>query len=504
MCFEFPKGRDLSQFQIFKGEDNIAQTYYYHLKEGNWFISEKRDKLLEYKIEVGNKLMEQRSFKITSKNQFINDNTTGLCDSIAPIIISTIPEFGDCNVDPELKEIIIKFDQEMATGMSVIDTHHMPNITDKPKWIDKKTFSIPVKLYQNRLYELVFNNSKYNNFRSTNGTPLNPYELIFKTKSISYAKKNKIAYQELLELFPKQYSYAKIKNIDWPKVLEENKKELEKSESNIEFAIKTIKLLKKANDPHLWIEVEGQRFETGKTNFVTTINGSQKYWNLLEHKRIGNGFKYIAGNFDSIGYISITDWQTDYFAEPHKKFMDGNGELSADSVLSEMFKYPNLIIDVRDNRGGNESYAKKFAAYFAKDSTPYELVKYYNEKTGNFDREYIKNLYPNEMKKYSGKIYVISGPAVMSSNESFILMMKQLPNSKIIGMKTYGSSGNPKPYELSNGVTIYLPSWQAYTLEGEMIEDNGIKPDIEIKTTYKDFKKTDPIIDRIMELTKIN
>jgi len=219
---------------------------------------------------------------------------------------------------------------------------------------------------------------------------------------------------------------------------------------------------------------------------------------LVYHCILYSGISvYIARN-------TQTDWQTDYFAEPHKKFMDGNGELSADSVLSEMFKYPNLIIDVRDNRGGNESYAKKFAAYFAKDSTPYELVKYYNEETGNFDKEYVKKLYPNEMKKYSGNIYVISGPAVMSSNESFVLMMKQLPNSKIIGMKTYGSSGNPKPYELSNGVTIYLPSWQAYTLEGEMIEDNGIKPDIEINTTYEDFKETDPVIDKIIELTEIN
>ena len=55
-------------------------------------------------------------------------------------------------------------------------------------------------------------------------------------------------------------------------------------------------------------------------------------------------------------FLEETDWETDYFAEPHKKFMDGNGELSADSVLSEMFKYPNLIIDVRDNGGGNENY----------------------------------------------------------------------------------------------------------------------------------------------------
>lgn len=83
---------------------------------------------------------------------------------------------------------------------------------------------------------------------------------------------------------------------------------------------------------------------------------------------------------------------------------------------------------------------------------------------------------------------MLTGPKVMSSNESFILMMKMFPNAKIVGMKTYGSSGNPIPHELSNGVTIYLPSWQAYSLDGKLIEGNGIEPDIKINTTKKILK----------------
>ncbi len=75
----------------------------------------------------------------------------------------------------------------------------------------------------------------------------------------------------------------------------------------------------------------------------------------------------------------------------------------------------------------------------------------------------------------------------MSSNESFILMMKTLPNTKVVGMTTYGASGNPKAYDLSNGIKVYLPSWKAYTLEGDLIEDHGIKPGIEIITTEKEF-----------------
>jgi C-terminal processing protease CtpA/Prc len=169
-----------------------------------------------------------------------------------------------------------------------------------------------------------------------------------------------------------------------------------------------------------------------------------------------------------------------------------------------LFKFKNLIIDVRENSGGNESFAKGFASYFVKDPIPYEKVKSFNKKSGAFDDEHLKKLYPNERKLYySGNIYVLSGPSVMSSNESFILMMKQLPNAKVIGMKTYGSSGNPLPHQLSNDVTIYLPSWQAYTLDGILIEGNGIKPDIEMKTTRKDFEDKDILIEEVLKMKQL-
>jgi len=114
-----------------------------------------------------------------------------------------------------------------------------------------------------------------------------------------------------------------------------------------------------------------------------------------------------------------------------------------------------------------------------------------------------KWLYPNEDQiNYEGHIYVLSGPSCMSTNESFILMMKQLPNTKIIGMKTYGSSGNPKPYNLSNGVLINIPSWQAFELNGELIEGNGIKPDIEINTTAADFQNKDALFEKVLSLIK--
>ena len=48
--------------------------------------------------------------------------------------------------------------------------------------------------------------------------------------------------------------------------------------------------------------------------------------------------------------------------------------------------------------------------------------------------------------------------------------MKQNPNCKLIGAQTYGSSGNPKPIDLGNGVTVILPSWRDLFPDGSILE----------------------------------
>jgi C-terminal processing protease CtpA/Prc len=83
----------------------------------------------------------------------------------------------------------------------------------------------------------------------------------------------------------------------------------------------------------------------------------------------------------------------------------------------------------------------------------------------------------------------------MSSCESFLLMMKQVPGCKLVGGKSYGSSGNPKPFDLGNGVTVFLPSWQDLRLDGSLLEGEGIAPDISVQTTEADLLTKDPVLD---------
>jgi len=435
----------------------------------------------------------------------------------APHVVSTVPAFGDCGVDPGLTSIVIRFDQDMSPSYSVMNSDNFPQVTGKPVWDDKRTLSIPVKLFPGKLYTMQLNSTKSRGFSNLEGIPLSPVDLLFQTKpafndstsdannsTSSMAKLNKRSFAELKKFFPKEYSYAALKGVDWNALLKECKDELVNSKTNTEFALKLVKMLQRADDAHLWIDVEGKRFETGKIKIVEDNSNMNHLFNLLQNRRVGDNLMSVAGEIDGVGYIAVRGWTADINKFVFKAWGDEKDSgISLDEVVRNMSGYSDLIIDVRENGGGNEAYAKDFASYFIKDSVTYEKVVSYNEKSGLIDYVHYKKLYPNKKcLNYSGNIYVLSGPVVMSSNESFVLMMQQVPNAKVVGMKTYGSSGNPVPHKLSNGVTVYLPSWQAYTLDGKLIEGSGIDPDIEIVTSRKDFEKGDVLIQKVLKMIK--
>jgi C-terminal processing protease CtpA/Prc len=94
------------------------------------------------------------------------------------------------------------------------------------------------------------------------------------------------------------------------------------------------------------------------------------------------------------------------------------------------------------------------------------------------------------------------GPQNMSSCESFLLMMHEIPGCKLIGEKSYGSSGNPKPVELENGVTVLLPSWKDTLPDGTLLEGKGIEPDITVPADADMLMKRDPVLNAALQLLR--
>jgi carboxyl-terminal processing protease len=420
------------------------------------------------------------------------------CSAKPPKVISSIPENGDINIDPTRREIQITFDQAMSPGgQSIVGGgKSFPELLGKRPgtWRGSRTFILRVRLKPNHSYWLSANSQKFQNFRNRRGEPAVPYPIQFTTGAGDSAKEtpagkaadNVAAIDQLKQALANRYSYRDRLGIDWPLQLESNRVQLEAATDARAFARLAATLLSKAQDKHLWLTVGEETFPTYVRPVTPNVNAA-RLRELVPHWQQFSPALASGRWEDGIGYVLIDTWSRDRTDELAPVF----------EILEQLKGAPALIIDVRGNGGGDEKIARSVAGCFIEKPTVYaQHVIVDPDEPNGFSEPHERIIRPNDRRTaYRGKVAVLTGPANMSSCEAFLLMMKQVPNAVLVGAASQGSSGNPQPVELDNGVTALLPSWKAMTPDGTELEGVGIEPDIRVKATGKEFEKADPVID---------
>lgn len=415
-----------------------------------------------------------------------------------PRVAKAVPDNGDVGVDPGLKEIRVTFDQAMNRGgMSVVGGGESFPGHGKPRWTTSRTIVIPIRLEPNHDYWLSINNDRFRNFRSRSGESAVPYPIAFRTAPTTdtatdaggqtlTAKDNQRAVNLLRAALRKHYSYYDRLGIDWDDLVARQRDALVAAKTPAEFARIAGMVLARAKDKHLW-------FRVGNTTIPSYVNPSVPNANFKLLPKIVPGWQIrcrgvASGRWsDGIGYLLIDSWDR------------SNDELvkTVLQVLREMHDAPALVIDVRGNGGGSEPLAAEVAGCFVDSPRLYARHVYRDpDRPGGFTTPRDRWLQPNhDGPAFRGRVAVLTGPAVMSSCEAFLLMMKQVPGAVLVGARSQGSSGNPQPYDLGNGVTVFLPSWKSMTPDGHELEGQGIAPDIEVRAAPNDFATSDPVLE---------
>jgi hypothetical protein len=426
----------------------------------------------------------------------------------APQVATTIPENGDMQVDPGLRQITVKFDQRMSRGGFSFcgGGESFPKTRGQAIWKDDRTCVLPVQLEPNHEYLLGINCPAAQNFKSRGGTPAVAVTLRFKTRGLDegedqqaerdWTAANHESARLLWTLVKDKYSYRDLHKVKWSQLFKRYREQLESAGTPRAFADEAAKLLGSARDLHVWLELDGEVIPTTQRREPPNMN-----WRAID--RLVPGYKahgktICSGAWtdggEKIGYIGISSWSGS----------DVKAIEPALQALQRFTDYDGLIIDVRANSGGNEMLAQQFAGHFVDQPVLYGKfdLRDADVKSG-FGPVQERTLEPAKAgQRFKGRVVVLSGRHVMSSCEGFLLMMKQVPGCKIIGESSYGSSGNPQSYELPNGVTVYLPIWRAMTADGERFEGIGIAPDIEVKTKPTDFMEGDPVLERALKELK--
>ncbi|MCK4663640.1 MAG: hypothetical protein KAT68_12290 [Bacteroidales bacterium] len=205
---------------------------------------------------------------------------------------------------------------------------------------------------------------------------------------------------------------------------------------------------------------------------------------------------------DQIGYLVINS------------FKDSSIVLAFKEKLPELYKAKTLIIDIRENSGGNTEIGLEIFKYLTNDKYIYchksrsrkhfshnkangarlsaedtinaawkkeAFLDYHNKLYTDFDYEpYLNDL---NAKRIIIPTIILIGHNTVSAAEDFLVPVKNQDHIKTIGELTNGSTGTLYKFTLPGGGTGYTCTLQSYYPDGSEFVGVGIKPDIEVKRT---------------------
>jgi carboxyl-terminal processing protease len=176
--------------------------------------------------------------------------------------------------------------------------------------------------------------------------------------------------------------------------------------------------------------------------------------------RTDDGFGYVA-----VGSLTADENTTKNMLAAFDSLLDAKG----------------LIVDLRVNGGGDERIAQQFVSRLVSEPLVYASHKVRGGAAyENFLPPMNRQVMPRAGQTYRGPVVGLIGRGCVSSGEAFALMLRALPQTKLIGQPTRGASGNPHPIALPNGVTVHYPIWISLQLDGKPLEGVGIAPDVTI------------------------
>ncbi len=218
------------------------------------------------------------------------------------------------------------------------------------------------------------------------------------------------------------------------------------------------------------------------------------YSDSLERIYLGTDYKIAAGLKykildDNIGYIR------------YESFVSGIGAGNLTEVLSHFILCRGLIIDIRNNGGGDLTNAEKLASRFTNERT---LVGYIQHKTGpghsDFSEMEPRYLDPAASLRWQKPVCVLTNRHVFSAANEFTMYMKALPKAAVIGDYTGGGAGMPFSSSLPNGWVVRFSAVPMYDAKKQSTEF-GISPDVHVTLSNKDFLRgKDTIIETARKL----
>ncbi len=280
------------------------------------------------------------------------------------------------------------------------------------------------------------------------------------------------------------YPYMEFKNIKWDSIYTVYQPLFEEAWGD-DFYLVLRDMLYELKDGHIWYETENgsrvypyvvPRYFKDKHSFSPFV--VRKYFDKALKLTESSTVEYEILP-DNIGYAFLSN-----FEESHLTF-------EFPGVLQYLRNTRSLILDLRQNRGGNRHNITNVVARFLTDSLQ--------------DPDFYKlgvllpasHIRPQGPFTYTRPVVVLIDGGTFSAGEGFVERMKQISNVTVVGDTTGGGSGGSDTsgtesqgeYILPSGRVIFITTYDQRRYDGIPWETLGIAPDIRVEQTEDDIKR---------------
>ncbi len=174
--------------------------------------------------------------------------------------------------------------------------------------------------------------------------------------------------------------------------------------------------------------------------------------------------------------------------------LDSEFQKTADEIVASGAN--RIILDLRNDPGGLLDSAINMAGYFL---DPNKVVTI--EKFSDGTEQPFQTASNGKLKNYPLVVLINKGSA--SASEILAGALKDNRGVTVVGETSFGKGSVQELAELPQKASLKITIAKWLTPSGKSIDENGIKPDIEVKMTEEDIKAgKDPQLDKALELIK--
>ena len=324
------------------------------------------------------------------------------------------------------------------------------------------------------------------------------------------AEKN---FEELWKTFHNRYPFFKLRGVDWKKQYNTYRPKVTRQTSDDELFDIFCQMLAPLNDGHVELiaKASGDR---KKRHF--NPEKKPRFWQEFTRRQIKQLFNttektLVANDFGQPKETKA--WMLRYsrsrsFAYMRIFELEGvkKASLTAamDSIAGDFKDLDGVIIDIRDNPGGEDSIAITIINRFCDRK---RVAFHRKTKIGPGENDFTSlktwHIEPKGDVQFTGPIALLTCDSVFSGGEAFALAIKQLPHVTIIGDHTNGIFSYQLEKKLPNGWRYRLSYQKYFSADMVCYEGKGVPVDIKLLNKKTDIENgIDPLITRALKVLK--